>query len=85
MDSELFRAIKRARHEFNKIADIEETIMTTAQCRAATEVLLDALHDATLKHEELWQAIEQMPVFKEKYGTDRERACDDFFIARAEH
>ena len=78
MDTKLLLAIERAENEYNELADFEEAIIALSKRQAATLVLLLALRDAAVNHEKIWDEIEEMPAFKEVYGTDRGKAREDF-------
>lgn len=79
MDRQLLLAIENAENEYCELEDFEAALLSLSKHQAATLVLLLALRDAAVNHEKIWNEIEEMPAFKEVYGTDRDKAREDFF------
>ena len=79
---DLATAIICANNLFDRATEIHDAIIMLSNNSVATDVLAWELRDAAIGCENLWRDIEQRDDFKEKYGTDRDKALEDFHNGR---
>ena len=76
---DLATAIICANNLFDRATEIHDAIIMLSNNSVATDVLAWELRDAAIGCENLWRDIEQRDDFKAKYGTDRDKALEDFY------
>ena len=75
---DLATAISYANNLFDRATEIHDAIIMLSNNETAADVLAWELRDAAIGCENLWRDIEQRDDFKAKYGTDRDKALEDF-------
>ena len=75
---DLATAISYANNLFDRATEIHDAIIMLSNNSVAADVLAWELRDAAIHCENLWRDIEQRDDFKAKYGTDRDKALEDF-------
>ena len=79
---DLATAIICANNLWDRSTEIHDAIIMLSNNETAADVLAWELRDAAIGCENLWRDIEQRDDFKEKYGTDRDKALEDFHNGR---
>ena len=74
----LATAIMRVDGEWSRALDFQDALIKLSQNEFATEALAWQLRDSAVECENLWRDIELRDDFKAKYGTDRDKALEDF-------
>ena len=79
---DLATAIICANNLFDRATNIHTAIIALSNNETAADILAWELRDAAIGCENLWRDIELRDDFKAKYGTDRDKALEDFHNGR---